>query len=81
MIQIVIAAAVALLLGAFATEIQSRLFAGQYFATLVMTVLGSLPQAAILIGAGLAAVVSYNGHRVFSFAAAHAPVLRDHQNT
>jgi CspA family cold shock protein len=39
MIQIVIAAAVALLLGAFATEIQSRLFADQYFATLVLTVI------------------------------------------
>jgi CspA family cold shock protein len=37
MIQILIAAATALLLGAFATELESRLFAGQYFATLVLT--------------------------------------------
>jgi len=40
------------------------------FAVLVMTVLKSLPQAAILIGAALATLASYNGHRLFSFAAA-----------
>jgi CspA family cold shock protein len=61
MIQIVIAAAVALLLGAFATEVQSRLFAGQYFATLVMTVI------AVFIGALVtyrsAAVVAAAGRR------------------
>jgi len=51
------------------------------FAALVMTVLAPLPQAAILIGAGLAAVVSYNGHRVFSFAAAHSSALRDNTET
>ncbi len=50
------------------------------FAALVMTVLASLPQAAILIGAGLAAIVSYNGHKVFSFAAAHSSVLRDNRD-
>jgi putative flippase GtrA len=38
------------------------------FATLVLTVLGGLPQAALLIGAAAAAVVSYNGHRLFAFA-------------
>jgi cold shock protein len=45
MIQFVVAAAVALLLGAFVTEIHSRLFAGQYFALLVLSVI------AIFIGA------------------------------
>jgi putative flippase GtrA len=38
------------------------------FAALVLTVLGWLPQAALVIGAAVAAVVSYNGHRLFSFA-------------
>jgi putative flippase GtrA len=42
------------------------------FAVLVMTVLKSLPQAAILIGAALATFASYNGHRLFSFAAARS---------
>ena len=51
------------------------------FAVLVMTVLGGLPQAAILIGAGLAALVSYNGHRVFSFAAAHSTIRRNSRDS
>ena len=38
------------------------------FAALVLTVLGSLPQAAIVIGAAAGALVAYNGHRLFSFA-------------
>jgi putative flippase GtrA len=38
------------------------------FAALVLTVLGALPQAALVIGAAAGAVVSYNGHRLFSFA-------------
>jgi putative flippase GtrA len=38
------------------------------FATLVLTVLGALPQAAVMCGAAVGAVVSYNGHRVFAFA-------------
>jgi putative flippase GtrA len=38
------------------------------FATLVMTVLAWLPQAAIVVGAAVGALVSYNGHRVFAFA-------------
>jgi putative flippase GtrA len=38
------------------------------FAALVLTVLGWLPQAALLIGAVAGAFVSYNGHRLFSFA-------------
>jgi putative flippase GtrA len=38
------------------------------FATLVLTVLGGLPQAALLIGAAVGAIVSYNGHRLFAFA-------------
>ena len=38
------------------------------FAALVLTVLGWLPQAALVIGAVAGAFVSYNGHRLFSFA-------------
>ncbi len=38
------------------------------FAALVLTVLGSLPQAAIVIGAATGAIVAYNGHRLFAFA-------------
>jgi putative flippase GtrA len=38
------------------------------FATLVLTVLGWLPQAALMCGAAVGALVSYNGHRLFAFA-------------
>jgi putative flippase GtrA len=38
------------------------------FAALVLTVLGWLPQAALVIGAAAGAIVSYNGHRLFAFA-------------
>jgi putative flippase GtrA len=38
------------------------------FAALVLTVLGALPQVALVVGAAVGAVVSYNGHRLFSFA-------------
>jgi putative flippase GtrA len=38
------------------------------FAALVLTVLAWLPQAAIVIGAAIGAVVAYNGHRLFAFA-------------
>jgi putative flippase GtrA len=47
------------------------------FALLVTTVLAWLPQAAIVVGAAVGALVSYNGHRLFAFAprkpAAYAP--------
>ena len=38
------------------------------FAALVLTVLGAMPQVALLIGSAVAAVVAYNGHRLFAFA-------------
>jgi len=38
------------------------------FAALVLTVLGALPQAALVIGAAAGALVAYNGHRLFAFA-------------
>ena len=38
------------------------------FAILASTVFASVPQVAILVGAGVGAVVSYNGHRLFAFA-------------
>ena len=38
------------------------------FATLVLTMLGALPHAALMCGAAGAAFVSYNGHRLFAFA-------------
>lgn len=38
------------------------------FAILASTVFAGVPQVAILVGAGVGAVVSYNGHRLFAFA-------------
>jgi putative flippase GtrA len=38
------------------------------FAALVLTVLAALPQIAIVIGAAIGALLSYNGHRLLSFA-------------
>jgi putative flippase GtrA len=47
------------------------------FATLLLTVLAALPQAALLSGAVVGALVSYNGHRLFAFAprAASRPTI------
>jgi putative flippase GtrA len=38
------------------------------FAGLALTVLAQLPQAAIIVGAAVGALISYNGHRLFAFA-------------
>jgi putative flippase GtrA len=38
------------------------------FAALVLTLLGAMPQVALLIGAVGGALVAYNGHRLFAFA-------------
>lgn len=38
------------------------------FAALVLTVFGTFPQAALVIGAVAGAIVGYNGHRLFAFA-------------
>jgi len=38
------------------------------FAALVLTVFGALPQAGLVAGAAVGAVVGYNGHRLFAFA-------------
>jgi putative flippase GtrA len=38
------------------------------FAALVLTVFAWLPQAALLMGAVIGALVGYNGHRLFAFA-------------
>ena len=38
------------------------------FAVLVLTVFAWLPQAALLMGAVVGALVGYNGHRLFAFA-------------
>jgi putative flippase GtrA len=43
------------------------------FAALVLTIFARLPQAALLAGAGIAAFVSYNGHRLFAFAPHRPP--------
>jgi len=37
------------------------------FAVLVLTVMARHPQVALLIGAGIGALFSYNGHRLFAF--------------
>jgi putative flippase GtrA len=42
------------------------------FAVLVLTVLARLPQVAIVAGAAVSALISYNGHRLFAFAPCHA---------
>jgi len=38
------------------------------FAALVLTVLASLPQVALVLGAVAGAFIGYNGHRLFAFA-------------
>ena len=38
------------------------------FAALVLTISAALPQAALLVGAVVGAIVGYNGHRLFAFA-------------
>jgi putative flippase GtrA len=38
------------------------------FAALVLTVFAGLPQAALVAGAAVGAIVGYNGHRLFAFA-------------
>jgi putative flippase GtrA len=38
------------------------------FAALVLSVFGALPQAALIAGAVVGAIVGYNGHRLFAFA-------------
>jgi putative flippase GtrA len=38
------------------------------FAVLTYTVFAWLPQAALLAGAAVGALISYNGHRLFAFA-------------
>jgi putative flippase GtrA len=47
------------------------------FAALVLTVLGSFPQGALLTGAAIAACFSYFGHRLFAFAPATAAATPD----
>jgi putative flippase GtrA len=42
------------------------------FAVLALTLLARLPQAAIVAGATVGALISYNGHRSFAFAPCHA---------
>lgn len=43
------------------------------FAALVLTVAGSLPQAAVIAGAAGGALVSYTGYRLFAFAPRKQP--------
>jgi hypothetical protein len=38
------------------------------FASLVLTVLASQPQIALIVGAAIGALISYSGHRLFAFA-------------
>jgi putative flippase GtrA len=47
------------------------------FAGLVLTVLGHFPQAALLVGAAVAACFSYFGHRLFAFAPGEAAASPD----
>ena len=43
------------------------------FALLVISIIPALPQLAIVVGAALAAVVSYNGQRLIAFAPPRSP--------
>ena len=43
------------------------------FAALVLTMLSPLPQAALVIGSAVGALVAYNGHRLFAFAPRKTP--------
>jgi putative flippase GtrA len=45
------------------------------FATLFLTSLAALPQAALIAGAAAGAIVSYNGHRLFAFAPRARPAI------
>jgi putative flippase GtrA len=47
------------------------------FAVLVLTVLEWLPQAAIVAGAAVGALISYNGHRLFAFAPSRTDASND----
>jgi len=47
------------------------------FATLVVAALKSWPQAAVLAGAAAGALLSYNGHRIFSFARCRMALARE----
>jgi hypothetical protein len=38
------------------------------FSVLVLSVAARLPQIAVIVGAALGTVISYNGHRLFAFA-------------
>jgi putative flippase GtrA len=55
------------------------------FAALILTVLGAMPQAALVIGAACGAIISYFGHGLFAFAPRVEPVLvavrRQHDGT
>jgi putative flippase GtrA len=48
------------------------------FATLASTALAELPQAAIIAGAAVGALISYNGHRLFAFAPVQLPASAEH---
>jgi len=50
------------------------------FASLVLSVCASLPQAAVFAGAAAGAGLSYAGHRLFSFAGRRAVLPRDAVN-
>jgi len=47
------------------------------FASLVVAALKSWPQAAVLAGAAAGALLSYNGHRIFSFARCRMALARE----
>jgi putative flippase GtrA len=51
------------------------------FALLVLTMLDGLPQAALIAGAAVGAIVSYNGHRLFAFAPHIGPAASEPERT
>jgi putative flippase GtrA len=50
------------------------------FAVLTYTVFAWLPQAALLAGAGVGTLISYNGHRLFAFAPSRSCAASHHSD-
>jgi putative flippase GtrA len=52
----------------FAVTVTAQATSYAVFALLVISIIPTLPQLAIIVGAAIAALVSYNGHRLIAFA-------------
>lgn len=57
----------------FAVTVTAQATSYAIFALLVISIIPTLPQLAIIVGAAIAAFVSYNGHRLIAFAPPRSP--------